>query len=268
MNGLAMQSFGYGERLIRAVDRDGVGWFVGNDVCGALEISNARHALSRLDEDERDCVAIDDAIGRERETTIISEAGVYSLVFTSRKEAAKQFKRWVTHEVLPAIRQTGRYEAPASREEPASADAIEVSVPDDMERLKARLNLVREARYAFGRGGARRAWLMCGLPDLSPPTPPPAGIGLPDTMATLHRSIVEWLDARCEAAPGHRVGSMVLYHDYLDWAKERELPAHEVLTVTAFGRQLTVCGLGSARSNRVYRVGVRLVNTGGAADNE
>lgn len=94
---------------VRVLDRDGEPWFVLADVCRVLEISNARDAAGRLDDDEKDGVGITDAIGREQQTTIINESGLYSLILTSRKPSAKRFKKWVTAEVLPSIRKTGGY---------------------------------------------------------------------------------------------------------------------------------------------------------------
>lgn len=93
----------------RVIDRDGEPWFILSEVCRKLEIVNPRDAASRLDDDEKDAVGIADAIGREQKSTIINESGLYSLILSSRKEAAKKFKKWVTGEVLPAIRKTGGY---------------------------------------------------------------------------------------------------------------------------------------------------------------
>lgn len=93
----------------RTIDRDGQPWFVLADVCRSLEIANPRDASTRLDDDEKDAVGITDAIGRHQVQTIINEPGLYSLILTSRKESAKRFKKWVTTEVLPAIRKTGSY---------------------------------------------------------------------------------------------------------------------------------------------------------------
>lgn len=80
-------------------------WFVAADVCKALELSNPTVAVSRLDEDERAKFNL----GRQGEGTIVNEAGLYSLIFGSRKPEAKVFKRWITHDVIPAIRKTGGY---------------------------------------------------------------------------------------------------------------------------------------------------------------
>lgn len=84
-------------------------WWVGMDICAALEIANHRDALAGLDDDERDGVGIPDSIGRVQQTIVINEAGVYRLIFKSRTQKAKQFQRWVFHEVLPSIRKTGSY---------------------------------------------------------------------------------------------------------------------------------------------------------------
>lgn len=94
-------------------DEHGEPWFVAVDVCAALAISNPSDALKRLDADEK--MTLDTTEGHSgqrggaQSLNVVSEAGLYSLILTSRKPEAKRFKRWVTHEVLPAIRQTGRY---------------------------------------------------------------------------------------------------------------------------------------------------------------
>lgn len=83
-------------------------WFVANDVCGCLEINNSRQALSRLDTDEKADVILNDG-SQNRKMNIVNEYGLYNLVLSSRKPEAKEFKRWVTHEVLPSIRKYGSY---------------------------------------------------------------------------------------------------------------------------------------------------------------
>lgn len=84
-------------------------WFVAKDVCEVLGIANHKDAASRLDEDERRVVGITDPIGRPQTVTAVSESGLYSLVFQSRKAEAKKFRKWVTSEVLPSIRKKGYY---------------------------------------------------------------------------------------------------------------------------------------------------------------
>ena len=107
MNDLQIfKSDSYGE--IRTVTRAGQPWFVAADVCRALEIGNNRMAVERLDPDEKDVSSIDTPGGMQ-EMSIITEAGLYSLILGSRKPEAKAFKRWITHEVIPAIRRHGMY---------------------------------------------------------------------------------------------------------------------------------------------------------------
>lgn len=101
---------------VRAVEKNGEPWFVAKDVCEALEIVNSRDALSRLDEDEKD-VASTDTLGGRQEMQVVNESGLYSLVLGSRKPEAKQFKRWITHDVIPAIRKHGGYLTPQKIEE-------------------------------------------------------------------------------------------------------------------------------------------------------
>lgn len=103
------QIFNYEGLDVRTLLIDGEPWFVAKDVCDVLEISNSRDALTRLDDDEKQTVALTDTLSRNPNTQVINEPGLYSLVLSSRKPEAKQFKRWVTHEVLPSIRQRGMY---------------------------------------------------------------------------------------------------------------------------------------------------------------
>ena len=91
---------------------EGEPWFVAADVCRALEISNPSMALSRLDEDEKSTLSLTEGTspnGGNPNVNVVNESGLYSLVLGSRKPEAKQFKRWITHDVIPAIRKTGAY---------------------------------------------------------------------------------------------------------------------------------------------------------------
>ncbi|WZY36094.1 phage antirepressor [Bacillus sp. FSL W8-1122] len=90
---------------LRIVDQDGEPWFVANDVCEILELTNPSMVLQRLDDDERSKFNL----GRQGKTNVVNEFGLYNLVLGSRKPEAKKFKRWITHEVIPSIRKTGSY---------------------------------------------------------------------------------------------------------------------------------------------------------------
>ena len=101
-----IQQFYFNNAALRTLtDEAGEPWFVAKDVCDILGHSNVSMALDRLDDDERSKFNL----GRQGETNIVNEAGLYALVLGSRKPEAHEFKRWVTHEVLPQIRRTGGY---------------------------------------------------------------------------------------------------------------------------------------------------------------
>jgi anti-repressor protein len=100
--------FQFGTNQIRTVFKNNDPWFVAKDVCEVLEIRNSHDALGRLDEDEKATSVLPTQFG-SKPMNVVNEAGLYSLILTSRKPEAKQFKRWVTHEVLPTIRKHGAY---------------------------------------------------------------------------------------------------------------------------------------------------------------
>lgn len=132
-------NFEFTGRAVRVVDRDGEPWFIAADVCAVLDISNSRDAVSRLDEDDKG-VATTDTPGGAQSVGVVSESGVYSLVFTSRKPEARAFKKWVTSEVLPAIRNTGMYAVPKTLSGALrlAADQAEIIERQNLELANAR----------------------------------------------------------------------------------------------------------------------------------
>lgn len=90
---------------VRIILQNDEPWFVAKDVCDCLEHTNPTMALQRLDDDERSKLNL----GRQGEANVVNEYGLYSLVLSSRKPEAKEFKRWITHEVLPSLRKYGTY---------------------------------------------------------------------------------------------------------------------------------------------------------------
>lgn len=95
---------------IRTINKGGEAWFVAKDICDCLGISDASKALSRLDDDEKGANPILTPGGKQSMLSV-NEYGLYSLVLSSRKPKAKQFKKWITHEVVPSIRKFGLYAA-------------------------------------------------------------------------------------------------------------------------------------------------------------
>ena len=93
---------------IRTLEINNEPWFVAKDICEILEIKNSRQALTRLDEDEKADVILNDG-SQNRNMSAVNEYGLYNLILASRKKEAKEFKRWITHEVIPSIRKHGGY---------------------------------------------------------------------------------------------------------------------------------------------------------------
>lgn len=108
-----LQSFFYGSHNVRTIFLNDQPWFVAKDVCEVLGLTNPTMVLQSLDEDERSKLNL----GRQGETNIVNESGLYSLILGSRKPEAKQFKRWVIHEVIPSIRKHGAYLTPETLEQ-------------------------------------------------------------------------------------------------------------------------------------------------------
>lgn len=118
---------------------DGLPVFVAKDVCNILGITNYRDAVARLDDDERVSVIVD-TLGGKQHTNGITESGLYKLIMVSRKDEAKPFQRWVTHEVLPSIRKKGGYIAAAADETPEQIMARAVLLAQDtIARQKAQI---------------------------------------------------------------------------------------------------------------------------------
>lgn len=123
---------------VRVIEHEGQPWFVAKDVCDCLELGNPRTSLALLDEDEKGVHSVD-TLGGLQEMSIISEPGLYSLILRSRKPEAKAFKRWITHEVIPAIRRAGGYMAAGQNDTPESIMARAVLIAQDtITRLQER----------------------------------------------------------------------------------------------------------------------------------
>ena len=107
----AMQTFTFNpsNQPIRVEMIDNEPWFVAKDVCDALQLTEVSNTISRLDDDEKLTRTLF-VSGQGRQMWLVNESGLYNLIFQSRKSEAKAFRKWVTAEVLPTIRKTGRYE--------------------------------------------------------------------------------------------------------------------------------------------------------------
>ena len=121
----APQVFQFHTAQIRTVTIDGEPWFIAADIAAALEYRDGANLARILDVDEKGAHLVS-TLGGNQEVVIINESGLYHAVLKSRKPQAKAFRRWVTNDVLPAIRKTGRYATPAATEAPRRPSLVDV----------------------------------------------------------------------------------------------------------------------------------------------
>lgn len=143
---------------IRTIERGGEPWFVGKDVAEALGYANARNAVpDHVDDEDKLRTQIEYA-GQKREVTLINESGLYSLVLSSKLPGAKQFKRWITSEVIPSIRKHDAYMTPDKLEEvllsPDTLIQLAQNLKDEQEKRKALQEQVEAQRPAVLFAGA------------------------------------------------------------------------------------------------------------------
>lgn len=162
-----LQTFDFDENPVRVIEKDGTPWFVAADVARVLDIQNIRQNLNELDDDEKD-VCNTYTPGGQQEMRVINESGLYNLIFRSRKPEAKRFRKWVTGEVLPAIRKTGSYVLPSDDGEGDNGDRTDV-LPD--RSTSQWLKMIRETRLLYGRNAAREMWARSPLPKIGFETP-------------------------------------------------------------------------------------------------
>ena len=155
--------FQFETETVRVLTREGEPWFVAGDLARALGYRDAEKMARNLHDDEKDThvVGTPSEQGGAQQVTIVSESGMYAAIFKSRRPEAERFRRWVTGEVLPSIRRTGRYEQhepPPDTPAPRQALALRcISVSE----VVAQANL---GRRLFGIQTARAVWIQHGFP--------------------------------------------------------------------------------------------------------
>lgn len=165
-------TFNTSDQQVRTVEIDGNPYFVAADICSCLSIQNTTQAIQSLDEDERSMYYI----GRQGQAWIVNESGLYSLIFQSRKPEAKAFRKWVTSEVLPALRKTGEYRLQARkpgrpiRGERVNADILnllwligESLEPGDISTLALELGVCRQTVSRVLNGQQRSSRVLMAL---------------------------------------------------------------------------------------------------------
>jgi len=130
---------------VRVLEVEGETHFVLKDVCDVLGLSDTRRVAERLDDDECIQTPVTDNLGREQQTYTVNESGLYNVIIRSDKPQARQFKRWITHDVIPSIRKTGSYKMPLTKKEEMRMYL------DALEEQEAKIEAVNEDLQAFKR---------------------------------------------------------------------------------------------------------------------
>lgn len=244
---------------VRIADRNGDPWFVAADVCKALEISNSRTALANLDSDEISGVEISYTGKSGRQLTnrlnIISESGLYALIIRSSKPAAREFRKWITAEVLPTIRRTGAYVLPElpvlsdPDDDPAKRTTAELveqtnrrlaageNIPPHVLRYVAEVARIASGvwyRDSFGVDGRARK-ILPGIP----------GILLPELTVEENRAAKRIMDivrkrGKCNMA-------WIAMH-----CKTRQEPRHRIVAALVAAGLLHCSGLPDERGNKYW----------------
>lgn len=160
-----IQVFEYQNSRVRTVDMDGEAWFVLKDVCAVLGISNNRMAADRLDDDEKG-VSLIDTLGGKQEMVIVNESGLYHVILRSDKPEAAPFRRWVTNDVLPAIRKTGSYNAPQLTRSQLLATAL-IAAHEELEEKDKQIETMKpKALFADAVSASKKSILVGELAKL------------------------------------------------------------------------------------------------------
>lgn len=240
MSAPALQCFGFDSQLVRVVERDDGTWFVANDVCAALEVNNSRQALSRLEDDEKGVIS-NDTPGGEQRMAIVSESGLYALIFTSRKAVAVRFRKWVTGEVLPALRKRGRYEMGEEMPQASSAgiDAPFLGTRDEREQMRVAVLLVRECKDLYGVAAGRQMWQKLGFPVPDADLPP----DISDPSAPVEGDMILWgQTVGLKPTKREATHKAELYQSYCNYCSRRtQRPMHpdrfEKMLLAMFGTE-------------------------------
>lgn len=132
-----LKVWNYNNSEVRIVNINNEPWWVLTDVCKVLEIARGSKITERLEEDEVRQTSLTDSLGREQNTYIINESGLYSVILRSNKPQAKPFRKWVTSEVLPSIRKTGMYATDELLNNPDLAIKAFTALKEEREKTKA-----------------------------------------------------------------------------------------------------------------------------------
>ena len=254
--------FAFDENLVRTiVDEAGNFWFIAKDVCRVLGIENNRDAIAGLDEDEKITVANPDGnprAGVPHSYNMISESGLYALVFRSRKPQARAFSKWVRAEVLPTLRKTGSYTMPgSSRENMITSNRYAMPDVPEMYHLRPGLrqrlwqDALQTARLDNAGSDVAAQWFV-ELCRMVAAGHAPRG-GVDETT----RRILQFAEEKCRsAAHDTRINASTLYDAFTVWwcaSFDEPVPTQHL-----FGRAMGGCYVQRKRGGKSYYWGLRL----------
>lgn len=181
----AITPFNFNNNDVRVIIQDGNPWFVAADVCAVLGVKNHRDSLMHLDDDEKG-VVLNDTLGGKQQVSVVNESGLYALVLRSRKPEAKKFTKWVTSEVLPAIRKTGSYSLPYTAQ---PRDKLTLDQGDELRSMleTAAQKLPPEKRGTFLQSGWAKLRAHTGVNYRQIPQ-----AAHTDALSLLARHVAEW----------------------------------------------------------------------------
>ncbi|MCI7508041.1 BRO-N domain-containing protein [Desulfovibrio piger] len=217
----AIQPFAFEDHLVRTImDDGGEPWFVAKDVCRVLGIEwKGSATMGPLDDDEKDMVTLSTS-GGDQELLVVSESGLYALVFRSRKPQAREFSRWVRKEVLPSLRRTGRYALTEQDKAVGPQVPAWLGALTRVQRLHC-LRLAVQARQQEEPGNVEEIFLrFCGY------------LALPE-QGTEDVSLDSFVRTCCRQDEGSSLSAVDLYRAFAAWC-ERRGNARAVMTYRRF----------------------------------
>jgi prophage antirepressor-like protein len=262
----SVRPFFFGEHEVRAyLDEQDNPWFVAKDVCAVLDISwKGSDTTGPLDEDERGTHNVGTP-GGPQEMVTVSESGLYTLIFTSRKAAAKAFRKWVTAEVLPALRRTGRYDMRRrALDRETEVDPIIAAAQRGLKEV-SRVRLMEIALQLAkldDEGKARMLDSYASLCGIVREKSVPTQFALNSAEAEVHEDmLMAWAEARLESS--HKLTqAKYIQADFEAWCDEQGIlpenrPSH-IRLGKFMGRHYE-----RVRSNVNYYRGVQIRSQGG-----
>lgn len=223
--------FVFEDALVRVKsDENGNPWFVAKDVCNILDLDSSN--ISRqgyLDDDEKGLYSIQ-TLGGFQDMLIVSESGLYSLVFRSRKPEANRFRKWVTGVVLPSLRKTGFYAMPQNASLPENSLRFELEeLPDEVKRLPPRM---RERCLGLALQAGRLVQLpsLCDVHNLFLDY---CRIVAGERANYQHNcSAREFIQTCLQPMPGSQLSFKTIWHSCLAWCKSENMPRPTVRTLS------------------------------------